>query len=136
MTINSMVLFSLVLSLGLMVDNSIIVMEGINEYMHRYNKSAHDAALLSIWNYKWPIISGTMTTVAAFIPMLLVTGIMGEYMGILPKTITATLLSSLFVALIIIPALSAKFYKKEDKQSNKNKQSNKFHKYIKKIQKA
>jgi multidrug efflux pump subunit AcrB len=118
MTINSMVLFSLVLSLGLMVDNSIIVMEGINEYIHKYNKTTREAALLSVWNYKWAIISGTMTTVAAFLPMLLVSGIMGEYMGILPKTVTATLISSLFVALIIIPALSARFYKKVDKNNN------------------
>ncbi|PIT86884.1 MAG: hypothetical protein COU33_00690, partial [Candidatus Magasanikbacteria bacterium CG10_big_fil_rev_8_21_14_0_10_43_6] len=135
MTINSMVLFSLVLSLGLMVDNSIIVMEGINEYMHRYKKNAFDAALLSIWNYKWPIIAGTMTTVAAFLPMLLVSGIMGEYMGILPKTITATLLSSLFVALIIIPALSAKFYKDPaKKQTNKVHHSEKIRVYVEKVQ--
>jgi multidrug efflux pump subunit AcrB len=112
MTINSMVLFAMVLSLGLMVDNSIIVMEGINEYMYKYDKTPLQAALLSVWNYKWPIMAGTMTTVCAFLPMLLVSGIMGEYMGILPKTLSATLLASLFVALIIIPALSAKFYKK------------------------
>lgn len=138
MTINSMVLFSLVLSLGLMVDNSIIVMEGINEYMHRYGKSPRDAALLSIWNYKWSIISGTMTTVAAFLPMLLVSGIMGEYMGILPKTITATLISSLFVALIIIPALCAKFYKDPEKQleekKHKTHRSAKLRHFIEKIQ--
>ncbi len=111
MTVNSMVLFALVLSLGLMVDNAIIVMEGVNEYMHVHDMSARDAAVLAIWNYKWPIIAGTMTTVSAFLPMLLVSGIMGEYMGILPKTISATLLSSLFVALIIIPSLSARFYR-------------------------
>jgi len=52
MTINSMVLFSLVLSLGLMVDNAIIVMEGINEYMYKYDKTPKEAALLSVWNYK------------------------------------------------------------------------------------
>ena len=115
MTINSMVLFALVLSLGLMVDNAIIVMEGVNEYMHVHGKSARDAAVLAIWNYKWPIIAGTMTTVSAFLPMLLVSGIMGEYMGILPKTISATLLSSLFVALVIIPSLSARFYRSNGK---------------------
>lgn len=112
MTINSMVLFSLVLSLGLMVDNSIIVMEGINEYMYKHDKTPYQAALLSIWNYKWAIFSGTMTTVSAFLPMLLVSGIMGEYMGILPKTVSATLLASLFVALVIIPTLCSRFYKK------------------------
>ena len=117
-TLNSMVLFALILSLGLMVDNSIIVMEGINEYINKHKKSPFEASLLSVWNYKWPIISGTLTTVSAFIPMLLVSGIMGEYMAILPKTISATLLSSLFVALIILPTLSHKIIKIRNNKKN------------------
>ncbi len=112
-TLNSMVLFALVLSLGLMVDNSIVVIEGIVEYLGpRYNYSSKQAAVLSVWNYKWPIIAGTMTTVSAFLPMLLVSGILGEYMGVLPKTLSATLISSLFVALIIIPTLAARKVKR------------------------
>jgi multidrug efflux pump len=113
-TLNGMVLFALVLSLGLMVDNSIVVIEGIVEYLgDKYYYSPLQAATLSVWNFKWPIIAGTMTTVSAFIPMLLVSGIMGEYMGILPKTISATLLSSLFVALVIIPTMAARRVKKQ-----------------------
>jgi multidrug efflux pump subunit AcrB len=112
MTLNSMVLFSLVLSLGLMVDNSIIIIEGISEYMGKYGISAYKAAQLSVWNYRWPVISGTMTTVAAFAPMLLVSGILGEYLGTIPKTIMATLISSLFVALIILPTMAGRFVKK------------------------
>ena len=108
MTLNGIVLFSLVLSLGLMVDNSIIITEGINEYMDYHGKKPLEAALLSVWNYKWPIIAGTLTTVSAFLPMLLVSGIMGEFISYLPKTITWTLLSSLFVALIILPTFSAR----------------------------
>jgi multidrug efflux pump subunit AcrB len=108
MTLNGIVLFSLVLSLGLMVDNSIIITEGINEYMDNHAKKPLEAALLSVWNYKWPIIAGTMTTVSAFLPMLLVSGILGQYISYLPKTITWALLSSLFVALIILPTLSAR----------------------------
>lgn len=128
MTLNSIVLFSLVLALGLMVDNSIIIMEGINEYMYHHKMSPVKAAVLSFWNYKWPIVSGTLTTVSAFFPMLLVSGIMGEYMGIIPKTVTAALLSSLFVALIVIPTLASRHYKKngngevsENKKSRYNK---------------
>ena len=109
MTLNGMVLFSLVLSLGLMVDNSIIVIEGIKEYSQKHNHSLYKAALLSVNNYKWPIIAGTMTTVAAFLPMLLVSGIMGEYLSIMPITISSTLISSLFVALIVIPVFSYRF---------------------------
>ncbi|MBD3311761.1 MAG: MMPL family transporter [Candidatus Magasanikbacteria bacterium] len=133
MTLNSMVLFAMVLSLGLMVDNSIIVMEGINEYIHDHDRSPLDAALLSIWNYRWPIISGTMTTVGAFLPMLLVSGIIGEYMSILPLTLSATLLASLFVALIIIPTLSAKFYKKQ-RRNGKTHRLFKIKKYISRLQ--
>lgn len=111
MTLNSMVLFSLVLSLGLMVDNSIVIMEGISEYMEKYGLSAYQAAILSVWNYRWPVISGTLTTVSAFAPMFLVSGIMGEYLSILPKTIIATLLSSLFVALVVIPTIASRWLK-------------------------
>ena len=111
MTLNSMVLFSLVLSLGLMVDNAIVIIEGINEYVTHHKKSIYKAAILSVWNFKWAITAGTMTTVAAFLPMLLVSGILGEYMSIIPKTVTVTLLSSLFVAIVVIPTLSTRFIK-------------------------
>ncbi len=108
MTLNSMVLFSLVLSLGLMVDNSIVIIEGISEYMGKYNLTAYQAGMLSVWNYRLPIIAGTLTTVSAFAPMLLVSGILGEFLAIIPITLMATLLSSLFVALIVIPVLASK----------------------------
>ena len=122
MTLNSMVLFSLVLSLGLMVDNSIVIIEGINEYVERHKKSIYKATILSVWNFKWPIIAGTLTTVSAFIPMLLVSGILGEYMSIIPKTITVTLLSSLFVALVIIPTLTHRLIKlKKQGGANRSK---------------
>ncbi|MBD3247751.1 MMPL family transporter [Candidatus Falkowbacteria bacterium] len=118
MTLNGMVLFSLVLSLGLMVDNAIIIMEGIDEYVKQHKKTIYQAAILSVWNFKWPIISGTMTTVCAFVPMFLVSGIMGEYVSILPKTIIVTLLSSLFTAIIIIPTLATRFIKKVSANGN------------------
>lgn len=121
MTLNSMVLFSLVLSLGLMVDNAIIIMEGIDEYVKKYGKSIYEAAILSVWNFKWPIISGTMTTVCAFVPMFLVSGIMGEYVAILPKTIIVTLLSSLFTAIIIVPTLATRLIKKVSANSERKK---------------
>jgi len=111
LTLNSLVLFSLVLSLGLMVDNSIIIIEGINEYVTKYGKSVKQAALLAIWNFKWPVIAGTSTTIGAFLPILLVSGILGEFISVLPKTVAAALGSSLFIALIIIPTLASRFIK-------------------------
>ncbi|OGF26307.1 hypothetical protein A2303_03865 [Candidatus Falkowbacteria bacterium RIFOXYB2_FULL_47_14] len=127
LTLNSMVLFSLVLSLGLMVDNSIVIIEGINEYVTRHKKTVAEAALLSVWNFKWAITSGTMTTVAAFLPMLLVSGILGQYISVLPKTITVTLISSLFVALVVVPVLAARFIKiKTADGSHRNKKRHRF----------
>ncbi len=132
MTLNTMVLFALVLSLGLMVDNAIVIIEGINEYTEKHKKSIYKAAILSIWNFKAAITSGTLTTVSAFLPLLLVSGIMGEYIGILPKTLTITLLSSLFVALIIIPTLVTRFIKIK-KHANGDSKEKRRHVFIKKI---
>ncbi len=132
MTLNSIVLFALVLSLGLMVDNAIVVMEGISDYIIKHKKKPLEAAIISVWNFKWPIISGTLTTVCAFLPMMFVlSGVMGEYLGILPKTLTVTLLSSLFVALVIIPTLAAKFIKVKD-DGNGGHRSERRHKIIEK----
>lgn len=132
MTLNSMVLFSLVLSLGLMVDNAIVVMEGINEYVEKHGKTVYQGAILSIWNFKSAITSGTLTTVAAFLPLLLVSGIMGEYISIIPKTLVVTLLSSLFVALIIIPTLVTRFIKIKNNSNRKNRDK-KRHAFVEKI---
>ncbi|MFP4514670.1 MAG: efflux RND transporter permease subunit [Parcubacteria group bacterium] len=131
MTINSMVLFSLVLSLGLMVDNAIVVIEGINEYVVKHKRNVYEAAILSVWNFKAAITSGTLTTVSAFFPMLLVSGIMGEYISIIPKTLIVTLLSSLFVALIIIPTLVTRFLKVKT-NGNGGGRNKKRHQYINK----
>jgi len=106
MTLNSMTLFTLVLSLGLLVDGFIIILEGIFDAMRKgYNST--DASLLSIEQYFKPLISGMLTTVSAFVPMLLVSGILGEYLSIMPITISIALLSSLFISLAIVPAISS-----------------------------
>jgi HAE1 family hydrophobic/amphiphilic exporter-1 len=131
MSINSMVLFSLVLSLGLMVDNAIVVIEGINEYVVEHKRSVYEAAILSVWNFKAAITAGTLTTVSAFLPMLLVSGIMGEYISIIPKTLIVTLLSSLFVALVIIPTLVTRFLKVKT-NGNGGGRNKKRHQYINK----
>jgi len=119
-TLNSLVLFSLVLSLGLLVDTIIVLLEGIHDGL-RKGFSASDAALYSIQTYKWPIISGVLTTVAAFVPMFLVSGILGEFLKTLPITIAATLGSALFVGLFIMPGLSALLLKKGDQSQHTKK---------------
>ncbi|MBT4764280.1 efflux RND transporter permease subunit [bacterium] len=115
-TLNSMVLFSLVLGLGLLVDTAIVIIEGIHHNITDYKLGAYDSALYSVKVFKWPLIAGTMTTVFAFLPMLLVSGVMGEYMGIIPKTVSAVLLSSLFISLTLVPAIAYRSLKwKHDK---------------------
>ncbi len=119
MTINSLSLFSLVIALGLMVDTAIVIMEGIHENI-KEGFTPYQAGLLSIDTYKYPLIAGTLTTIFAFFPMLLVSGILGEFLRTLPITISATLFASLFIALTIEPTIASKFIKAN---GNKNKKS-------------
>jgi multidrug efflux pump subunit AcrB len=113
-TLNGLTLFSLVISLGLLVDTAIVIMEGIHEGI-KEGLNREDAAIQSVETFKWPLIAGTATTVFAFFPMLLVSGIMGEYLKTMPITISGTLIASLFVSLALIPAISTKLLRKNNK---------------------
>lgn len=140
MSLNTLSLFSLVIALGLMVDTTIVVMEGIHENLKK-GYSTEEAALLSVETYKWPLIAGTMTTVFAFFPMLLVSGILGEFLKTMPITITGTLLASLFIALTIAPSIATKFVRSDKRGGRKvsilepffNKVGAKFHVFIEKV---
>jgi len=107
-TLNFLSLFSLILALGILIDTAVVIIERMNVYINQYNKDPKEAAILTVHEFQLPLIVGTLTTVFAFVPMLLMSGIMGEYMKFIPITVTIVLLSSLFVGLAIIPALSAK----------------------------
>jgi multidrug efflux pump len=105
-TMNMVVLFSLILALGMLVDNSIVVVENI----YRYRENGYgpvDAARLATGEVAMPIIASTLTTLAAFAPLMFWPDMVGEFMGFLPLTLIITLSSSLFVALVIIPVLAA-----------------------------
>jgi multidrug efflux pump subunit AcrB len=107
-TFNTMVLFSLVLALGMLVDNGIVVVENVYRYMDE-GKSPFEAAKYGVGEIAWPIISSTATTVAAFIPLALWPGIIGQFMQYLPITLMVVLSASLFVALVINPVLAVLF---------------------------
>ncbi len=109
-TLNVMVLFSLVLALGMLVDNGIVVVENVYRYMDE-GLEAFEAARRGVSEVAWAIIASTATTLAAFIPLMLWPGIMGEFMKYLPLTLMIVLGSSLFVALIINPVLTALYMK-------------------------
>jgi multidrug efflux pump subunit AcrB len=107
-TLNMVVLFSLTLSLGMLVDNAIVIVENIFRYMEQ-GVPRFQAAVKATHEVAQPVAASTLTTVAAFFPILFWPGIMGEFMAYLPKTVIITLSSSLFVALVINPALAAIF---------------------------
>ncbi len=107
-TLNMVVLFSLILALGMLVDNGIVIVENIYRHMQE-GKDRFQAALDGTSEVAWPVITSTLTTVGAFFPMIFWPGIMGEFMAFLPKTVILALAGSLFVALVVNPVLSARY---------------------------
>ncbi|UMB59974.1 efflux RND transporter permease subunit [Lutibacter sp. A80] len=113
-TLNTMVLFSLVIALGMLVDNGIVVVENVYRLLDE-GYSNIDAAKYGVGEVAMPIIASTATTLAAFLPIAFWPGMMGEFMRYLPITLIIVLSSSLFVALVINPMLTSVYMKiKED----------------------
>jgi len=109
-TLNMIVLFSLTLALGMLVDNAIVIVENIYRYMDQ-GVGRIQAAMKATGEVAWPVIGSTLTTLAAFFPMIFWPGMMGGFMKYLPITLMVNLSSSLFVALVINPTLGAIFIK-------------------------
>jgi multidrug efflux pump subunit AcrB len=119
-TVNIMVLFGLVLALGMLVDNGIVVIENIYRQMEE-GATRESASIHGVGEVAWAIISSTLTTLAAFAPLLFWGGIIGEFMGILPVTLIAVLSASLFVGLFVSPVTAATFMVIDDKTKKKEK---------------
>ncbi|MFT4970874.1 MAG: multidrug efflux pump, partial [Saprospiraceae bacterium] len=116
-TINIVVLFSLILALGLLVDNAIVVVENI----YRYRQNGYngvDAAKYGAGEVAMPIIASTATTLAAFLPLAFWPGIMGSFMKYMPITLMIVLSSSLFVALVINPVFTSRMMKIDEKSED------------------
>ena len=109
-TLNMIVLFSLTLALGLLVDDAIVIVENIYRFMEQ-GVPRLQATVRATVEVGPAVISSTLTTLVAFFPLLFWPGIMGEFMKYLPLTVIITLSSSLFVAIVINPALGAIFMK-------------------------
>ncbi|MCK5350654.1 MAG: efflux RND transporter permease subunit, partial [Desulfobacula sp.] len=107
-TLNMIVLFSLTLALGMLVDNAIVIIENIYRYMQQGIPRV-EAAMKATGEVAWPVIGSTLTTIAAFFPMIFWPGMMGEFMKYLPMTVIITLLASLLVAIVFNPVLCARF---------------------------
>ncbi len=105
-TLNMVVLFTLVMVLGMLVDDGIVVVENIYRHM-QMGKDRLQAALDGTREVMIPVFTATLTTVAAFVPVLWMPGIMGEFLKYLPITVAITLSGSLFVAFIFNPVFAS-----------------------------
>ncbi|MDP8204424.1 MAG: efflux RND transporter permease subunit [Candidatus Tenebribacter mawsonii] len=137
-TLNNLTLFSLILVLGMIVDDAIIVLENI----HRYREmgfSPKEAAIKGTQEITWPVVAAVATTVAAFFPLLLMEGTMGKFFSFFPIVISLALVASLFESLVILPSHVAELGGKGN--FNKKNKEHKLHdwlvkKYRKNIKKA
>ncbi len=119
-TINNLTLFALILVLGMIVDDAIIVLENI----HRYTEmgySPKEAAIKGTNEITLPVISAVATTIAAFLPLLMMKGMMGKFMRYFPVVVSLALAASLFESLIILPSHVADLTKKRKKTKDSEK---------------
>ncbi|MEO8516429.1 MAG: efflux RND transporter permease subunit [Flavobacterium sp.] len=127
LTLNTMVLFGLVMGLGMLVDDGIVVVDNVFANMKK-GMPRIQASKIGIGEIAWPVISSTATTLMAFLPFALWPGTMGKFMKYFPITLTVTLSASLFVAMIVNAAMTGGSMDIEDR--NVSKKSAKFYSII------
>ncbi len=120
-TMNTMILFGLIMGLGMLVDNGIVVVENVYRLMDEEGMSRIEAAKKGIGEIAFPIIISTATTVAAFVPLGLWPGVMGQFMIYFPVTLSVVLGSSLFVAIFFNSVMVSQFMSTEDKNMPLNR---------------
>lgn len=114
LTLNFLTNFSLVLTLGIAIDTFIVIIEAATERM-KLGYNPRTAAMMAVRDFKAPLIAGTATTIAVFIPMMSLPGVTGKFLAYIPITIFATLVAALFISLTINGALFYKFNKKRSR---------------------
>lgn len=111
-SLNMVVLMAFILVLGIVVDNSIVVVENIyRHFTHTKNLAIGPAAKRGVGEVALPVFTGTLTTMAPFAPLMFWPGIMGEFMFYIPATIILTLAASMFVAYVMNPVYAVSFMK-------------------------
>jgi multidrug efflux pump len=118
LTLNTMVLFGLVMGLGMLVDDGIVVVDNVFANMKK-GMNRVQASKIGIGEIAWPVIASTATTLMAFLPFALWPGTMGKFMKYFPITLTVTLSASLFVAMVVNAAMTAGSMEIEDKNVTK-----------------
>ena len=109
-TLNFISLFALILGVGILVDSGIVVTEAIHARL-RSHGTPLKAAYAALADYAWPLIGGTMATVAVFAPLFFISGIVGKFIAGIPYTLIFLLVASIFVALGIVPLIAVLFTK-------------------------
>ncbi len=120
-TLNFISLFSLILAVGILVDSGIVITEAIHARMAIYG-DIMVAARAALKDYAWPLIAGTMATVAVFAPLFFITGIIGKFIAGIPYTLIFVLLASIVVALGIVPVIAVLFTKKAPNRLEKKQE--------------
>lgn len=116
-TLNTMVLFSFLLGLGIVVDDAIVVIENSHRIFNKFkNLSIVESVKLAASEVFLPVLSGTLTTIAPFVPLLFWPGLVGSFMIFLPITLICTLFASLIVAYIMNPVFAVSFMKRHDEE--------------------
>ena len=115
-TINMMSLLALILCLGVVVDDAIIIIENIYRHLEE-GMPRRQAAVVGTQEVFWPVVSSTLTSWAAFLPLLLMEGILGKFFAIIPKVVVASLAASLIEAMFILPSHMADFGKLERREN-------------------
>jgi len=109
-TINMVSVFALVLVLGMVVDDAIVVIENVYRHMEM-GASSEEAAIRGTEEVMWPVFAAILTTIAAFVPLLMMSGPVGMFIRIIPKVVTFVLIASLLEAVVILPSHLADFGK-------------------------
>ena len=114
-TLNMIVLFAFLLALGIVVDDAIVVIENTHRLLHEHpNLTTPKAAKFAAGEVFIPVLAGTLTTVAPFVPLMFWPGIVGSFMYYLPVTLIITLMASLIVAFIMNPVFAVSFMEREE----------------------
>lgn len=108
-TINFITLFSLILVIGILIDSSIVIVEGIHDFREE-GYSSFDAAKKTLQEYTKPVIAGVLTTISIFVPLLLLSGVTGQFIGGIPRVVNIVLIMAVIVALVFIPLIANAIY--------------------------
>ncbi len=121
-TLNTIVLFAFLLGLGLVVDDAIVVIENAHRLFNQHRDwDIKKAVKVAAGEVFIPVLSGTLTTIAPFFPLLFWPGIVGEFMKFLPLMLILTLFASLFVAYVINPVFAVTFMQRHEEEHDKLK---------------